>query len=466
MYAARRMAAPPDDYDDRSTTLHAKFDPSPGAEAAYEVVVIEGPDAGRTLLVDGSLPSRVLVGQSPSCALRLSDPLVSRRHIALDLSGRRMRITDLGSKNGTIVDGVALLDGYLRGGEVVRLGSSALRVDVRGETAVEPLVAEPGFGLVIGISAEMRRLYPLCQRLAATDVTVIIEGETGTGKEVLAESLHLASPRAAGPFVIFDCTAVPANLLEAELFGHERGAFTGAVATRQGALEQANGGTLLIDEIGELDLALQPKLLRAISRCEVRRVGGNRAQRVDVRILAATRRDLDREVQAGRFRDDLFHRLAVARIELPPLRERRGDVPVLAAHFCQELGGEAASLPPELLLRWAELPWPGNVRELRNLVARHLALGELAQVAPSHRPQALRQVDDALLGAAAGADDWIEHALRLPLSEARQRVVDEFERRYLEGALARHGGNVTRAAEAAGVARRHFQTLKARRLTR
>src|SRR5262245_60431404 len=188
----------------------------------------------------------------------------------------------------------------------------------------------------------------------------------------MAEALHEQGPRASQPFVVFDCTAVPPNLVESELFGHERGAFTGAVTQRKGVFEQAHGGTLLIDEIGDLDLPLQPKLLRAIERGEIRRVGADRWIRVDVRVLAATRRDLAREVQAGRFRDDLFHRLAVGRIELPPLRHRRGDVPLLARQVWRELGGDARLLPAEILLKWEDYEWPGNVRELRNAVARQL----------------------------------------------------------------------------------------------
>jgi len=285
-------------------------------------------------------------------------------------------------------------------------------------------------------------------------VPVIIEGETGTGKEVLAESLHEMGPRAGGPFVVFDCTAVPATLLESELFGHERGAFTGAVSTRKGVFEQAHGGTLLIDEIGDLELSLQAKLLRAIERAEVRRVGGDKTIKVDVRLLAATRRDLDREVQAGRFRDDLFHRLAVARIELPPLRHRMGDVQVLARHFWRALGGKAEELPGDVVLRWEDDEWRGNVRELRNAVARRLALGELA-LGP--------QAEHADASVAEGAD-FVEAILRLglPLIEARQRLIEEFERRYIESTLEKHGGSVAKAATAAGVAKRHFQRIKAR----
>jgi transcriptional regulator with GAF, ATPase, and Fis domain len=255
--------------------------------------------------------------------------------------------------------------------------------------------------------------------------------------------------------VVFDCTAVAPNLLEAELFGHERGAFTGALSARRGVFEQADGGTLLIDEIGDLDLALQPKLLRAIERSEIRRIGGERPIVVDVRILAATRRDLDHEVAAGRFRDDLFHRLAVARIELPPLARRRGDVAVLARHFVRVLEGSERMLPDELLRRWNDYRWPGNVRELRNAVARLLAIGELDAAGSE---EAERDADQP-------AGDLVDCVLELdlPLQLARQKIVEDFEQRYIERVLAKHDGSVARAAAASGIARRHFRRLKAAR---
>ena len=446
--------------DEYSTALHARFDPSP-APKAFTLTVVEGDNAGLRLTLDGSQPSRVLIGTSPACEVRLTDRAVSRRHVALDVIGSRVRITDLGSKNGTEVDGLAVADAFLSGGELVRIGSTAFRLELDSAAAEPKLPALTRFGRVIGASTEMRRLYRLCEKLAASDVPVIVEGETGTGKELLAEALHESGPRKNGPFVVFDCTAVPVNLLEAELFGHERGAFTGAVSSRRGVLEQANKGTLLIDEIGDLDLSLQPKLLRAIERSEFRPIGSERVVRVDVRIIAATRRDLDREVQAGAFRDDLFHRLAVARVELPPLSRRKGDVPLLVRHFCEELGGNPDLISKELLLRWEDHTWPGNVRELRNTVARHLALGELASLPLAPRSES---IEEAASPASAGSElaEIIEHALDAPLGEARQRVVEEFERRYIARILSRHGGNVTRAAESAGVARRYFQVLKAR----
>jgi transcriptional regulator of aromatic amino acid metabolism len=360
----------PIDDEDVSTIAQIPYAPSPVPDASWLLAATLGPDLRARVTIDGTQPSRVLVGQSPACDVRVADPAMSRRHAALEPVAARLRLTDLGSTNGTWVNGVGVTDAFLAGGEEVRLGGTVFRVERGPARRDVRLPEETRFGRLVGWSREMRRLYPLCARLAASSVAVIIEGETGTGKEALAESLHEAGPRAAGPFVVFDCTAVAPSLVESELFGHERGAFTGAVASRRGVFEQAHGGTLLIDEIGDLEPQLQPKLLRALERGEVRRVGSEKAIKVDVRVLAATRRDLDHEVQEGRFRDDLFHRLAVARIELPPLRARKGDVRLLAAHFARELGGDERALGGELLARWDDSPWPGNVRELRNAVAR------------------------------------------------------------------------------------------------
>ncbi len=424
----------------------------PKPHASFALTVIEGPATGAKVIVDASQPSRLLVGSSEACALRIDDPLVSRRHLALDLGEDGLRITDLDSTNGTFVDGVTLVDGYLRGGEIVRIGETAIRVDRLDVATVPTLSERASFGRVMGGSVEMRRLYPLCERLAHANVPVVIEGETGTGKEALAEALHEMGPRSSGPYVVFDCTSVHGPLMESELFGHEKGAFTGAVATRKGVFELASGGTLLIDEIGDLDLALQPKLLRAVERGEVRRVGGDRPIKVDVRLLAATRRDLDQAVAAGRFREDLFHRLAVARIELPPLRRRRGDVALLARHWWSALGGDPSGPPADLLRRWEREPWPGNVRELRNTIARHIALGDLL-------PE-----ESAPESAKATGKDVIDEVIRggLPFVRAREKVVDEFQRRYLEHVLAEAGGDTAKAAAASGIARRYFNLLRAR----
>jgi transcriptional regulator with GAF, ATPase, and Fis domain len=388
--------------------------------------------------------------------VRLGDPTVSRRHAALERAGRRYRITDLGSTNGTFVDGVGVVEAYLGGGELIRMGATALLGCTDTPREVPPLPSAMRFGRVFGASVAMRRLYPLCERVAKSSVPVVIEGETGTGKEALAESLHEMSGR-KGAFVVFDCTAVSPNLMEAMLFGHEKGAFTGAVAQHIGLFEEADGGTLLIDEIGDLDMPLQAKLLRVIDRGEVRRVGGKRSIQADVRIMAATRRDLDKAVAAGRFRDDLFHRLAIARIELPPLRERVGDVTLLARQFVKEMTGSLDALTPEILARFSEYSWPGNVRELRNAVARIVALGDQAR--PPRWPTTAGPRRSAVDG-----DDWLENILATTPSFpiARRKVIEVFEQRYVERILAAHDGNAVQAARASGLALRYFRLVKAR----
>jgi transcriptional regulator with GAF, ATPase, and Fis domain len=393
----------------------------------------------------------------------LSDQTVSRRHAAFEPTRRgAYRLNDLDSTNGTVVDGVRIGEAFVRGGEIVRFGGTAAELEILEPNA--PKTPDPkyararGFGTPVGAPAAMRRLYPLCEVLAKTRVPVVIEGETGTGKEVLAESLHeLGGASNARPFVVFDCTTVSPNLVEAELFGHVRGAFTGADRPRAGVFEEADGGTLLIDEIGDLALPLQAKLLRVIDRGELRRVGAVSSTRVDVRVLAATRRDLDKEVAAGRFRDDLFHRLAVARIELPPLRDRHGDVPLLVRKFVEEMGGDR-SMASEILGRIGDYTWPGNVRELRNFVARFVALGADADVVPAMARSA---------GASApppSAEGWLEGLLAQDVAFpiARRRALEEFERRYVASILARHGGNVSLAAKASGLALRYFRLVRAR----
>jgi DNA-binding NtrC family response regulator len=449
---------------DLSTILQTPYVPTPAPDATWRLRVTAGADGASAphVTLDGT--TRVHVGQSPTCELQIRDPALSRRHASFEPVGARLRVTDLGSTNGTFVNGVAVMSAFLRGGETVQVGSTLLAVERGPAPQGVRLPERTHFGRVVGWSREMRRLYAVCERLAATNVPVIIEGETGTGKEALAEALHESSPRAAAPFVVFDCTAVAPSLVESELFGHERGAFTGATATRRGVFEQAQGGTLLIDEIGDLEASLQPKLLRVLERGEVRRVGGDRSIALDVRVLAATRRDLDHEVQAGRFRDDLFHRLAVARVELPALRERKGDVALLARHFAaqqqKQNGADPRLVTDEVLARWEDSPWPGNVRELRNAVARLLALGDLAGASGPER----KRETMAPAAPASGKGDYLATVLaqKLPLPEARKRVADELERRYLEEVLAQNGNDVAAAAAASGIGRRYFNMLRSK----
>jgi len=431
-----------------------RFDPTPLPSVEFVLTVLSGADRGASITVTGLEPSQLLVGQSEVASLRLGDAEISRRHVGLELTGNALRVRDLDSTNGSWVNGVRVKEALLEGGETLKLGNTTLAVERRTSSGAASLPMSAAFGRLVGASTEMRRLHPLLERLAASDLPVLIEGETGTGKELLAESLHEAGARAERPFIVFDCTAVPAGLMESELFGHERGAFTGADRNRTGVFELAHRGTLFIDEIGELDSALQPKLLRVLERQEFRRVGGRDPIKVDVRVIAATHRDLDAEVAARRFREDLLHRLAVARVELPPLRRRRGDVSLLARAFWRNLGGDQRSLPSELLADWESRSWPGNVRQLRNAVAKRHALG------------ALGDFDTGARSAPEGASsDLIDEilAMRLPLSRAREMLVEAFERKYVQRVLDEHGGNVGRAASAAGLARRYFQLLKAKR---
>jgi transcriptional regulator with GAF, ATPase, and Fis domain len=318
-----------------------------------------------------------------------------------------------------------------------------------------PIKSEPRLGRLHGGSIAMRRLFSVCRRLAESRVPVLIEGETGTGKELVAEAIYeIGGSR--GPFVVFDCAAVSPHLMEAELFGHERGAFTGATTQRRGIFEEAHGGTILIDEIGDLAPTLQAKLLRVLDRGEIRRVGGTEMIHVDVRVLAATRRDLDGAIAAGQFRDDLFHRLAVARLEVPPLRHRAGDVSLLARHFALEHG--TREVPADAIARFEDYAWPGNVRELRNAVSRWAALGESD---PS--PEAFRAAIHCRPSRCVATDpDWLDSVLALPFAVARRKMQDEFARRYVERVLEAHEGNMTEAARASGLALRYFRKVKSR----
>jgi two-component system response regulator HydG len=314
--------------------------------------------------------------------------------------------------------------------------------------------------VVVGTSVRMRAVFDFLHVIGNSESTVLVTGESGTGKEVTATLIHQNSRRRARAFVAVSCALFSETLIESELFGHERGAFTGAASARQGMFEEAEGGTLLIDEIGDLDLTLQTRLLRALDQHEIRRVGSNKSIKVDVRVLAATRRDLDKMVQEERFRDDLFFRLAVGRVALPPLRERAGDVRVLARHIWSTQRGPEGGPPASVLERWDEYGWPGNVRELANAVMRQIALGGSSPAEEDTRTGSAERGESD-----PASSDVIARVLAdgLPFAHAKRRVNEEFVRRYVETVLARHGGNVSNAASASGLARRYFQLLRAGR---
>jgi two-component system response regulator AtoC len=317
-----------------------------------------------------------------------------------------------------------------------------------------------GFEEIVGTSPAMREVFSMVEQVAEADATVLLRGETGTGKELVARAIHRRSPRRERPFVAVNCTAIPRDLMESEFFGHEKGAFTGAVARRIGRFEQAHGSTLFLDEVGDLDLAIQAKLLRVLQEQELTRVGAEDAIRIDVRIVAATNRDLEALVREGRFRDDLYYRLNVIPIRLPPLRERTGDLPALMEHFlgsfAKRYGRRGPIPPPDVIAAARAYPWPGNVRELRNLCERAVLMG-WAAVAP-------------ILGAGPRPDPFSATALvdpALPLLEAKQRLVERFEREYLTRLLKEHRGRIGEVARAAGIAERNlYEKMKAYGLSR
>ena len=407
------------------------------------VDVVQGPDAGAVAELQGP---EARVGSGKDCDITLKDPTVSRLHLVLRIEQDRIRVIDAGSRNGTTVDGTQVRDAYARPDSSIVIGGSTLRMRMLSSVVELPLSSSDHFGGLRGRSIPMRRIFAVLERVARTDSTLLVEGETGTGKELVARGVHDASPRAQGPFVVFDCSAVSSTLVESELFGHLRGAFTGAVTDRHGAFEEADGGTLFLDEIGELPLDLQPKLLRALEAREVRQLGANRFRRVDVRVIAATNRSLSRAVDHGAFREDLYYRLAVIPIRLPPLREHPEDIPLLVHHFLEELAPRGAPPPPlpeAVVASFGGQSWPGNVRELRNAVARAVSLGA-AELSPAEDP--------------LGPGEW-PHEVHLeePLLVGRERVAQAYERAYLELALKQTGGNVVRTAELARVGRKFVQ---------
>lgn len=424
-----------------NTEVHASPEQAPLAPDGvrrFRLMVIDGPKRGARI---ESTADRCSLGSHLLNDLILDDPTVSRFHCEILMDESGARVIDLKSRNGTFLDSVHIKEAMLRGGSLLRLGRVVVRFDYDAERNPLTLSTQERFGSLVGCSPAMRAVFALLERAAESDATLLLEGETGTGKGVAAASIHRQGPRKHGPFVVVDCGAIPGNLLESELFGHEKGSFTGAEARRTGAFEAASDGTAFLDEIGELPLELQPKLLRALESKEIRRLGSNRYIPVDVRVICATNRDLRAEVNAGRFRSDLYYRLAVVKVRLPPLRERPEDLPALVEQFLQAQASSPEVLgrfrTPEVVGELARHPWPGNVRELRNYLERYLVFRDNAPP----------------------ASDSSEPGLMLPYAEARRRNHNEWERAYLEALLRKHDGRVASAAVAAGLDRAYVYKL-------
>jgi len=422
-----------------------------------KLLVLNGAQQGREAMVNKDL---FTIGSGSHNDLVLEDSTISKRHceIALDTDGYQIR--DLGSTNGTIVQGVRVASAMLESGVELQIGKTRLVFCPVQTSAVIPLSRNESFGAMLGRSMAMRRVFAVAETYSPTDASIMITGETGTGKEVLAEEIHRHSPRKNKPFIVIDCAAMAKDLIESELFGHVRGAFTSANADREGAFEAADGGTVFLDEIGDLSPDLQPKLLRVLEKREIRRVGSNKVLKINVRIICATNRNLANEVNANRFREDLYYRLSVVQIELPPLRRRKDDIAPLVKKFLNDLRGknalsELADFDRTIQALKAH-DWPGNVRELRNLIelafysekrpvdlAVFLAMGNLRAIrgAPAQEPQSFAIPPDK------------------SFKDAKSELVEQFEKDFLQEVIRRNNGNITHSAHEAGIERAYLQRL-------
>ena len=406
----------------------------------FRLRVTSGPDAGRKVESTGE---QLVIGTHPSAGFVLTDKTMSRFHCEIAIEHGRAVVRDLGSSNGTIVDGVSVFGAHLAPRALLTLGTTQIAFELGDDHVAIEMYEGTKFGVLVGTSPPMRAAMAVLARAAKSDSTVLLQGETGSGKDAAAESIHLESTRHENPFIVIDCAAIPAQLMESELFGHEKGAFTNADRRRIGAFEAASSGTLMLDEIGELPMELQPKLLRVLETREIQRVGGHDRIAVDVRVIAATNRNLRAEVNARRFRPDLFFRIAVLEIALPPLAQRLEDIPLLVEDMLEGQAESPATIAlrqPNIVAEMQRHRWPGNVRELRNYVERCVALETPPPLA-----------SDAPLTARVDASK--------PLRIERERWVRELERDYLQQLLAAHGNNVSAAARAAGINRIHLYRL-------
>jgi two-component system nitrogen regulation response regulator GlnG len=413
-------------------------------------LIVKGPDRGEWVPVDEQRP--VTFGSGSGNDVVLSDPTVSRRHLVAELGPDGVLVRDLGSTNGSYIHGARFKEMELGFGAEIHIGKTVLKYLPQEEAVELPPSETHAFGRLLGADPEVRKMFRLLGDVAPSGSTVLIEGETGTGKELLAEEIHAHSERRDGPFVVFDCGAIPRELVESMLFGHLRGAFTGAVADRKGAFAEADGGTLFLDEIGELTPEMQPALLRALDRRMIRPLGAPAYQQLDVRIIAATNLSLRAEVAARRFREDLYYRLAVVKIGVPPLRKRPDDILLLAEHFLRHFSGHRdCRLTPASLSRLQRHAWPGNVRELKNVLERACLIGrgDLIDVGELHD-----EMDET-----THAVGQRQPEVDLPYKAAKARLLEDFERDYFKSLVDRHGGNVSAAAREAKIDRKHLRDL-------
>ncbi|MGV3620041.1 MAG: sigma 54-interacting transcriptional regulator [Archangium sp.] len=417
------------------------------ASQEFSLVLVSGPQTGQSFPIGQSLR----IGKAPDNDVVLDHPTVSRNHLTVRRQGDAFLVQDQGSTNGTFIDGAQVKEGFLRAGALLEVGDVQLRFQPMIKSLDISPTATDRLGDLVGKSVPMRQIFALIQRIAPTDSTLLLIGETGCGKGAASRTIHKLSPRATGPFVTFDCASVSENLIESELFGHEKGAFTGAVAQRVGCLERADGGTLFLDEIDDLPLDLQPKLLRALEDREFRRLGQNgAAHKFDTRVIAASKKDLWAETQAGRFREDLYFRLSVFTLTLPTLRDRKEDLPLLVdALSGGNLWGRLSEKQRDQFLSHT---WPGNVRELRNAVERLKHVADIPELASEN-----------FLREYSGPDKQDGESLPVsyagPFKDVKDDLIRAFEREYLTRLLSKTRNNIAKAARDAGLDRKHLYSL-------
>ncbi len=449
---------------DEPNTLAATLSGQTLELPAVSVVVNMSPGEGAGPVLEvplGVIPLRV--GSGADCDIVVPDPRMSRFHAELRVTEQGILFRDMASKNGSFLGRVRISEAFLPPHVALRIGGSELYIKATGSKVVVPISPMEQWGSAVGCSLGMRVLFAKLFRVAPTDETILLLGESGTGKEILAREIHAHSRRKDGPFVIFDCAGVAPNLIESELFGYARGAFTGASGERKGLLAEAAGGTFFIDEIGELPLDLQPKLLRALESRQFRRLGANGYSNLDVRVVAATHRNLKAKVAEGAFREDLYYRLAVVEIAVPALRDRKEDIQSLVEHFLslQIPPKRLADLPPNSLALLEAHDWPGNVRELRNMVTRLLLFPDLVAelgetiIRPARKGQETPRPDARRKPAPSDApgESPVAHLMDMPLPQAREMLMEEFERAYVTRRLEQSKYHISKAAEAMGISR-------------
>ncbi len=424
-----------------------------------QLTIVEGPNRGKKFSLN---KSAMKIGKRDTNDIVLKDTTVSRSHMEVKYLEDRFLLRDLESTNGTFVNGTRVKEAYLEPGDLIKVGNTSLEFVAYDEKVrVEPADRD-SFGKLYGKSTKMRQIFAIMERISATSATVVIEGETGTGKELVARAVHENSARNKKPFIVFDCSSVAPNLIESELFGHEKGAFTGAVKARKGAFEEATGGTIFLDEIGELTPDLQPKLLRALEQREIKKVGSNLPTKIDVRVICATNRNLKKEVEEDRFREDLYYRLSVVKILLPPLRDRLEDIPGLVEKFLlngrfnqlEDGSYKVRNVDDEALKLLARYEWPGNVRELNNVVERACSFVEGETITKAHL--------DFIFAEMYHGEDRTERMAvdtELPFKDAKQKIVESFEKEYLVDLLQRNNNNLSKAAREAKIDRKHLRNL-------